>query len=491
MILFADEDELRGTKCLNSSEDLFEDSQIELVTFGCLFMELSKFDKQDRINHYDFSKETGAVKNPFSKLQEQGVKVFSFFNNAFPTSISDYYKDFAEKNSNYKKIYPLKCGEFWPQDTEMGQGFFGELLLEGSYRDGSAQQSILQGHKNHLPDTDYSSEYYNVLNGRRKTCFKPTDYVGKIYFFGECIVMGAYVEDKYTIESWLQKRLCEEGFSYCVENCGSYDSIFDAMQKVVYHKGDIIIFWTGTEPIPGLEAVDLRRVYEKYQIPAEWALESLGHHNHKVTKIISDEIYQMIKPSLTDKKVQPIAGQTDSIKFQVPSYHSMLGIYIQKTYLERWFTPDFLSECETVGCIVTDLNTYPLYYKNVIMEAKQYVKSLIVFVPAEGVGYKFTSMRYIHMLLGIIKGLKNITIVPGERYVPYFNYVRSYYEGEKIKEKQAKIDAAIFAECIAEPLHITYRFALKENANEKIVDYNKILKETLPMLGVKFMEISV
>ena len=53
-----------------------------------------------------------------------------------------------------------------------------------------------------------------MKSGRRNTCYQPDEYIGTIYFLGPCIVFGAYVEDQYTIESYLQKYLLEIGYPY-------------------------------------------------------------------------------------------------------------------------------------------------------------------------------------------------------------------------------------------------------------------------------------
>lgn len=43
--------------------------------------------------------------------------------------------------------------------------------------------------------------------------------------FGPCTVVGAYVEDKRTIETYLQELLNENGYhNYCVVNCGLFGS---------------------------------------------------------------------------------------------------------------------------------------------------------------------------------------------------------------------------------------------------------------------------
>jgi hypothetical protein len=84
---------------------------------------------------------------------------------------------------------------------------------------------------------DFRSEYVNVIDGKRITYYQPSKYRNKIYVFGQCTARGTGVEDRHTIESFLQDMINKEfPNTYKVINmavgCGSdlYDDIMHMRQ---------------------------------------------------------------------------------------------------------------------------------------------------------------------------------------------------------------------------------------------------------------------
>ena len=297
--------------------------------------------------------------------------------------------------------------------------------------------------------------------------------------------MGAYNEDQYTIASQLQKVLCEKGYSYRVENCGAYENVFEAMQRVVFHEGDVAIIWTGVNIYNGEMAVDLRRLYEENAAPAEWCLDSLGHLNYKMSKIIAEAFYHKMKACLKsgDRKTD---GQNQPVLFKVDDYNDILGTYIKGVYLDRNFPEG--EAAESKACIVVDLNMPPAEYVEAI--TRNGMERLTVFVPKGVTDARYTFQEYIAQLSAITADRENIKVVSGDMCVPYYNFFQSYYIGKELSEKQARLDAKIFAQCIAKPLGICCRYGyIKGTKNSKEILYHQILKEELPKYGVQYREL--
>lgn len=483
LIVSVDEDEWRGIECIDGLDYEKSSEFLEWTTVSRLYEKLNQFDKQERFDHYSISSEGTKSGNLLKQLEEKGVKILLFYND--PYYLTNYIKKFVKRNTEVSHAYAIQSGEFWPVDTEMGKCFFAELLEKEDYLNGRAQKEILYGHKMHMTCGEYESRYYNVKDGKRKTCNQPSVYYRKIYLFGACLIMGAYQEDQYTIGSWLQKKLCDENYFYCVENCGSYENIFEVMQKIDFQKGDAAVIWTGSNRYEDMDCIELKQIYEKNDVPAEWCLNTANHMNHKMSELVADEIFKKIKDSLK-KDIDYEDSQCESIKFRVDDYADLFGNYIISAYISRYFGKRQSSLGKT-GCLVADLNIDYSLLSAAIDRILPDVVQLIIFIPSRVKKTRYSFNEYISLLGREYRHESKILIVPGDGFVPYANYFPSYYMGGVLAESQARMDAQIFAQCIAKPLHISCRYALAGDGEKNDV-YHKVLETVLPKFGVEFVE---
>lgn len=490
LFVMADEDERRGMMCMQAAGFADMGIKADVVTFSKLYREIEKFDKQERLKHYGIVIEGKCAKECFTSLQEKGVKVLALYNDIY--YMSDYIKNTVRKHLRYVKDFQLKTGEFWPIESSIGKEFFAELLNNEDYAKRTAQQEIIQGHIMQSKGvSDYCSAYYNVENGRRKTCFQPGNCQGKVYMFGNCIIMGAYLEDQYTIASQLQKKINMDGIHYCVENCGMYASVFEILQQTVFREGDVVIIWTGENTYAGIESVELRSLFEKNNIPAEWCLGSFAHINHKITEKIADTLYSKIKTYM-QRESDRVPESDVEVRFEVQNYADILGTYIKTMYLERYFTDEEQQANIIRGCLVAEGNVIADLYLEALQKICSEVDELIVFIPEniESAQYSFTEI--VIKMSELNQDNRKIRIIPGDEYVPYFNLIPTYYldyTGEGISVTQSALDAKFFAQCIAKPLNLAYRFRVMGSGSLKTDQYNKVLKEELAKYGVKFIEL--
>ncbi len=486
LIILTDADEWRGIICIDEIDYGTINDNLNWFTFFELYKELIRYDKNERLSHYSIVSEGKGI-DSFKKLQENGVKIVAFYNDIY--YISSYIKAMVRKQADVAKMVGLKEGEFWSIETEIGKKYFGELLEKKDYISGTAQKEMLYGHSLHKVGSDCAGKYYNVICGYRKTCYQPESYCGTIYLFGLCLIMGAYLEDQYTIASQLQKILCENGYYYRVENRGTYNNVFEEVQKVGFCAGDIAIIWTGENTYEGIESIELRRTYELNNVPAEWCLGSFTHINNKVAQIIADTFFKRVESYLCHKQNDVKNGNDKRIFFEIQDYNDILGNYIQKMYLQRNFEELLTWGGGIIGCMLVDLYVKPAIYSHILPTISARVDYLIIFVPDTGEDAKYTLEEYISEFSEIVLKDNKAGVFLGDGFVPYYNFFPTYYLSQQLSVDQAKIDARVFSQCIAKPLNIKYRFAYVDNTQEKTIQYSRVLKKELPKYGIDYIEV--
>lgn len=488
LMITTDQDEERGMICVNEADHNVTSDNLNMITFTTLYDILDKYDRQERIGHYSIVFEGGEVKeNSLESLEKKGVHILAFYND--PYHISDYIKKIVRKQAEDKKRFHLQDGDFWAVDTEAGESFFAELLKNRDYAEGVAQKEILQGHLLHKDRKDCAYSYYTVVNGKRKTCYQPKEWTGTIYMFGMCLFMGAYLENRCTIASWLQKKLCDAGWNYRVESCGSYENVYEVMQRTEFQEGDFAIVWTGENTFPGIDSIELKSIYEENDIPARWCLGSFTHVNHKIAEIIAETFYQKMEPIL-QKEAGEVAQDRRKIEFSVQDYRNILGNYITGTYLNRYFTKDEQKKWIRRGCLLIDLAVDPIEYKGIVQRACAYIEELIIVIPRLIKKSLYCFEEYVLRVMEMSGEVSKIKVISGDMYIPYYNFFQSFYLSDTILEEQARMDAKIFAQCIAEPLNIVYRFGRSAEENDKKMEqYAEILKQELPKYDIQYVEL--
>lgn len=366
--------------------------------------------------------------------------------------------------------------------------FWGELYQLEDYKSGSAQKELEKGWINCRYEGT-KGKYCNVKGGKRVTYYQPNEYIGTIYFLGPCIMFGAYTEDKYTIESYLQKKLLEKGYSYRVENYASplrFDSeIDDRLREInIYNKNDIVVYLSQSGEVAGVPNCSLWEIYERHQVSTDWITNYFLHCNNKVNQIIADNLFEFLKPSLLKRKVQESNFQID--------FYSAMKKYVFDAYLVKYFNCFLEKKYHTIGAIVMNCNPFTKGHKYLIEQASQHVELLIVFVVEENESF-FSFEERIRMVTDGTKDIANVMIVPSGEFILSKNNFAEYFTKEEDEIKMVKLNAEydirIFADYIADPLHITHRFAGEEPADRVTQIYNAAMKKILPQKAISFIEI--
>ncbi len=414
----------------------------------------------------------------------------SFFNNLCYNDVkilglvfekSEYYEELLKKTKERYLSFGKKPFNQWPQSAY--EEFFDDLYSE-DYVD-----QILN-----IPFDceytaavwklkDYQSRYYNVTNGERYTDDQPEIFERSIYFFGPCYIYGLCVEDKNTVESYLQRRYCNNGEAVRVVNCGSYGmhigyEYFSRIVVTQLKKGDIVVISQPQIVMDDIDYLDLNSVLEKNHVGAEWLINESRHCNHKVNELYAEAIYESLEPFVLEKTVNlgEIIEKDDN--------------FIRFLYLDRYFSNfEFLSY-KKIGSIVMNCNPFTFGHRYLIESALDKVDFLIIFVVEEDKSI-FSFAERFNMVQEGTADMTHVMVVPSGPFILSQISFPEYFFKETSKEiiHHTEQDVLTFAEKIAPQLGIKYRF-VGEEPEDKVTDlYNQAMKKILPQYGINLFEI--
>lgn len=461
MVLFVDENEIQGCRIFLLLSDMLSKAESKLKTYKQIFSNNSTcIDAGQGIQYIE-------------ELCNKGVHVLGLTCESYKSEyIDSLYEDIKRKFATVGENPSHTLHQFMYSD------FFDDLYSE------EYAKKILEipfGNQNIggiVRLKDYSSQYYNVINGERLTVSQPKKYRKSIYFFGACYIRGHYVEDKNTIESILQERISENR----VVNCGSVFQRWGASLARAaitrFKRGDILVFDRIPMGIEGVEYLELHRILEKNKVDAKWIIDGPMHCNHKVNKLYADAIYEVIKPMLCEKIVNQgewIEQESDYIKF---------------LYIDRYFAEFNASKYEKIGSIVMNCNPFTYGHRYLIEQALKAIDFLIIFVVEEDKSY-FSFYERFAMVRQGVADLKNITVVPSGPFILSQMSFPEYFIKETSDDivEHTEQDITTFAERIAPQLGIKYRFVGEEPEDNVTNQYNLAMKKILPQYGMKLVEI--
>ena len=143
-----------------------------------------------------------------------------------------------------------------------------------------------------------------------------------------------------------------------------------------------------------------------------------------------------------------------------------------------------------IGAIVMNCNPFTKGHRFLIEQAKQRVDKLIIFVVEEDRSYFSFEDRFAMVCAGT-RDLDDVYVVPSGDFILSASTFPEYFikmQDEDIV-KNVEYDITLFAECIAIPLKIKYRFVGEELSDPVTAEYNKAMHRILPKHGVEVVEI--
>lgn len=325
---------------------------------------------------------------------------------------------------------------------------------------------------------DLTGKYINVRDGKRVTVDQPEEYTRTIYFFGACLIIGAYVSDEYTIESRLQKRINQAGHKVRVVNCGCWGDDTAAVERINatgIRSGDIVVAMFEETYFQGenVREMDLWDVLEENDVPAGWMLDMPQHVNHHVSRLYADRLYDMIfTPDYRDlpNKQAPVAPGRDLVDL---------------FYIRKYFHGVDLGQYKTAACCVLNGNPFTEGHRYLVRRAAEETEHVYLLTVEDDSSLFSFGERYA-MAVEAVRDLKNVTVVPSgifqgnaPRFPAYFAKV--YTEDTR---QQAEADMEAFAS-LAELLHVTHRYLGEESSDPVTNELNLAACRLLPKHGIQ------
>ncbi len=128
-----------------------------------------------------------------------------------------------------------------------GADYFGTAFL-------AEAESSVSGRISRVTElNDFRGRYVNIVGGYRVTTDVPANANRRVLLFGGSTLFGQEVPDRYTIASYLQRMLNEEGVRWQVRNFG-LPGMNAAQQTLILKRvslraGDIVVYYHGVNDI--------------------------------------------------------------------------------------------------------------------------------------------------------------------------------------------------------------------------------------------------
>lgn len=508
ILICFDEDERRGIQCLHGfvpqerdyrgynlfQYDISIDAQckVRMVTYKGLLMQLMQEIRLDRLgirksDNLPYEGLDAKATVLLRMLEKRGVNCFCLY--SYGDEKTEYGKKFFDRLQMRRRTISFDSEKsIWVEEKEKKE-FYGELYQLEEYKNGTAQNEINEGVYNFGFQKDIAGKYFNVQKGRRKTCFQPQKYIGTIYLLGPCVVLGVFVEDRYTAASYLQKKLLEKGYPYRVVNCGEMlrrDADIDTRLAEIgyFSANDIVVVFSNLGVAANIQGRSLEEIFEENNVPCEWVIDGYAHCNHKVNQLIAINILKMIESSLSCKL------SVDTIPVKKIAVNNAMRDYVEKSYIHHYFSDFNGWKYEAVGAVVMNCNPFSKGHRYLIEQAKQKVDVLIIFVVEEDASL-FPFEERFELVQEGVKDLENVIVVPSGEFILSRNNFCEYFSKTESKTlaRNADYDINIFAEYIAKMLHITHRFVGEEPEDSVTKVYNETMKRILPQKGIVYVEI--
>lgn len=474
LILFVDENEFRACWTLLNMVLKDNDHVKDKINtyFNCRVKISTYFNCRVKTESYLCDQVAGYLK----ELYDKGVNIV-----AMTLDVTPYYREMIKRN---REKFAMMGEDFdYILPKSMYGGFFDDLYNE-VYADEIMKMPIGNEYDGGvLRLKDSKGKYYNVTNGERMTVGQPKSYERSIYFVGPCYIYGHDVEDRNTIESILQKHLCEKGYAVRCVNYGAVGmyigyNCLPRIATIPLKRGDIIVVDRPPHGIEGVKYLEIGSIMEKYDVNIAWMVDNPMHCNHKVNEVYAEAIYEAVEPMLT-KEIQ---GHGELIQKEEN--------FIRLLYLQRYFSDRNFQQYRKIGSIVMNCNPFTYGHRYLIEQALGFVDFLIIFVVEEDKS-SFSFIERISMVREGVADLGNIMVVPSGPFILSQMSFPEYFIKETSEDliRHTEQDITTFAEKIAPQLGIQYRFVGEEPEDEVTNQYNVAMKKILPKYGIELVEI--
>ncbi len=440
-------------------------------------------------------------------LAQKRIPVF-FYNRVGKEKVNFTYSPSAQRRMEMGLSFPVMYEDIEKYEEDLKE-IFGDLYSkEYVEKIGKIPQVIQKG--DGYCHEDCASEYINIIQGKRITCYQPEKYKRTLHVYGRCGAFGYAVEDKHSLPSQIQLWLKKKGINDIkVINHGLWggsDEYLDhnfLNESIGMKEGDIVLFyrrhlnknllkhWEDA----GVWYHEITHDWHKRE-EAKWCFyDKPGHMNHIGYTIAAELIVDDLIAH--DFSCRPVDDKI--IKDQKPNH--------LKEFLKNRRNPEFYKEIEQYtadilkdnplpsadaicGSIVMNCNPFTKGHRYLIEHAASQVDRLYVFVVEEDKSFFKFNDRF-EMVRQGSADLNNVVVVPSGKFIISALTFPEYFMKDYVKEKNFDVtmDLEIFCKHIAAPLNIKKRFAGEEPFDPVTSNYNENMRKILPQYGMEFCEI--
>jgi [citrate (pro-3S)-lyase] ligase len=358
---------------------------------------------------------------------------------------------------------------------------------------------------------DYHGKYVNIENGHRITPGQPKIFKHRIWCVSGCEMFGAGACDSCTISAFLQKLLNTKApnYGFKVENYGYYFGllnlgfgykesnqmyeVMEILKNLPLAKGDIVI----SDVIPCKNQIDV--LYNNTVGELSW---DQGHLTENGFKLVADTLFEYLKES--NFYLDKIEAKTSATKRSGSASNDSAPNYgfseEQIVLLERYkrelsnYTKTRMGEnykLKKIGAIVMNCNPFTNGHRYLIEQASKQCDFLIVFVVQEDKS-AFPFADRIELVKEGTKDLTNVGVIESGQFIISSLTFREYFNKAELQDRiiDSSNDITIFAREIAPVVNISIRFVGSEPYDRVTSQYNEMLKELLPGLGIQLKQMT-
>lgn len=425
-----------------------------------------------------------------NKMQGGGYAMLHLSMPSYGEICKDHSKKVFSTNITAKSLDTLKLLFGYMKKKEDFETACKEFLNQGSW--------IKKG--NLVTVGDYKSTYFNRTHGERRNCYARADADHTIWLVGPCIVLGSYVEDKYTLASLLQKKIDAGGQPFRVRAYATLPYITSIKNMLCYlpvKSGDIVVIITEAALVSQSNPIlqeRMKHAFTELLKKEDFFIDEPIHCNYRGNEAAVDTLYRYLfvdKINEADRADEAVKAYGEkSQKEAVPkrefykrSGNPKLDSYLQELSMQR-------VACSHAGCIVMNCNPFTLGHRYLIEAAAKEVDVLYVFVVEEDSSY-FSFHDRLQLVQSGTKDLDNVVVLASGQFILSADTFSEYFhkEDSSVGTVDVSKDLFLFVQYIAPCLKLEKRFAGEEPFDLVTRQYNDGMRDILPQFGMEFVEI--
>lgn len=341
----------------------------------------------------------------------------------------------------------------------------------------------------------YRITEYNYETFKEKIFYKLRNYkneekiIGRknrtIFLVGPCIVVGQENIIGEDLVSILHKLLLALNLDYQIVRIGNMYNVATEKDKILQYdikKNDVVLFFDSLGAKE--DTLDMTECFSSWK-GEKWLYTNIPIH----TTLYGN---QVVAEEIVEKIIKPLEERVNRSEDSVIIHHANRRQQVTwetdkkiKCYLHNIPVYEGAN-----GSIVMNCNPFTLGHRYLVEQAAKRCDRLYLFVVEEDASY-FAFQDRLSLVRKGTEDLKNVIVVPSGKFILSKATFKGYFEKESQTEElvDTSQDLNLFTEYVTPYLKITKRFVGEEPFDKVTAQYNKQMKEILPVGGVEVVEI--